>query len=132
MGLKVDVEIIPAPLSDPDAVQARVIDTLYKYFAPLDVLDERDRRFFPDEWNGWQFGTSVYQSAIFALLQQLPGVQNVLSIQIHSKEVDISTDINAPDGESEASLKLLKSPKLALEADMLVVSLGHQVSIAEL
>ncbi len=132
VGIKVEAEIVAAPLSDPDVVQARVVDTLYKYFSPLDVLDERDRRFFPDDWSGWQFGTPVYQSAIYALLQQLPGVQNVLGVDIYSKEVDVSQNLENEAADDDNAPKLLKDRKLSLDPDALVVSLGHQVSIVDL
>lgn len=57
----------------PAAVQERVVAALNKFFAPLDG---------GVDGAGWPLGRDVYRSEIFAVIDNIPGVDNVVSLQL--------------------------------------------------
>ena len=73
--LPVDLTVSVVPLSDatPGELQTRAIAALRDFLDPLHGGEAR---------SGWPFGRNAYVSEIFQLLDQLPGVDYVTSVQL--------------------------------------------------
>ncbi len=135
VGIRVETEIISGGYSNPEVVQNRVLSVLRQYFSPLDITTEQTSALFPEDWDGWQFGQAIFRSAVFALLQQVPGVQNVIDVKIYSRSIDISKDFDTRELQlamDDDDWILLDAAKLAIDPNVLPISLAHQVKFAEL
>jgi predicted phage baseplate assembly protein len=91
----------------PEALRERAIRALYAYLDPI--------RGGPDG-DGWPFGRPIHSGEIFAVLQQVPGVDRVEDIRLYGA--------NPASGERGGAVQ-----RLDLPAHALVFSYGHQVRI---
>ncbi len=132
IGVSVRVEIVPSPYGAPEQIRRRVSQTLYRYLAPLPQSGEEDvnlPEYLAPAADGWQFGRDLYQTEIYALLQQVPGVRHVKNVKVayrlvqpdHEPTPDTESDNTPPDPVA------LDTPVLAIPADTLLVSLDHTV-----
>jgi hypothetical protein len=100
--VKVEAEVKFTSLSEAKSTEARVIDTLNRFFHPL--------RGGPDG-EGWDFGRDVYASEVYQAIENTDGVDYVrrlslkASVQIYTLtlERDIDTTTLYPRGSSVRS-----------------------------
>lgn len=146
IGVRVKVRIVASATTTADVAQARVIDALRRYLAPLppptgDVMlpDPADE----GNWPGWQFGKSLYIAEIYALVQRVRGVRHVLDVQLEARPMDLVRERASLGGlegyaATVANAGPLPEPTpvsgniLAVPADGLLCSLDHQVEVVAL
>ena len=68
--VEIKAEVVPLPDEREPALQQRVIDAVKKFFDP---------RTGGEDGQGWPFGRNVFVSEIYSLLDQLPGVDYVIT-----------------------------------------------------
>jgi hypothetical protein len=66
----IQAEVVPLPDEREPALQQRVVDALKQFFDP---------RTGGEDGQGWPFGRNVFVSEIYSLLDQLPGVDYVIT-----------------------------------------------------
>jgi predicted phage baseplate assembly protein len=146
LGVKVRAEIVVGEYSRADAVMARVADVLRHWITPLALPPNE---YLPTsivgaEWQGWPFGRNLYVAEIFSLIQQVPGVQHVLDVQMSQRPVDPPKEM-PPLGQLEESvdnllrqqddasrLTLVTGRVLHVSEDTLLCSLEHEVVAVEI
>jgi hypothetical protein len=79
--LPISIETTLVPLADvkEEELKPRVNDALKKFLHPLDGGDDE---------KGWPFGRNVFVSEIYELLDQLPGVDYVTSVDLSTMAPD--------------------------------------------
>jgi predicted phage baseplate assembly protein len=133
LGVQVCAQIVPGEYSQPDAVRARVIDSLKAFITPL-ALDGSEE---PD-WEGWPFGRDLYVAEIYSLIQKVPGVKHVLEVRLNRREVLPSKvspsrgEEERPEAAAEEALTPVTERRLEVPDDALLCSLDHQVEIVDL
>ena len=60
-----------------DSLQARLIETIDRFFDPLAG---------GPEGTGWPFGRDVYRSEVLQIIDETPGVENVLSLELRADD----------------------------------------------
>jgi len=98
-GIKVYAEIVASEYSQPDAVKARVEESLNHLITPLPLgstagigagsdnsSSDLDQILGP-AWEGWPFGRDLYVSEIYSLIQKVPGVKHVLDVRLSYRPV---------------------------------------------
>jgi hypothetical protein len=147
LGVSVRAEIVPAEYSQPEVVQARVVEALRAFISPLVIGDDgqdEDELLGPG-WEGWPFGRDLYAAEIYALIQRVPGVKHVLDVQLDQRPLILHQELSpaAKEGESASSdagasedtgeaPPLVQRRMIRVPPDTLLCSLEHQVSIVEL
>lgn len=136
IGIKAEVEIVASEFSRPEEVRLRVIETLNKFIAPLNMnrLGELDD-FVGGDWEGWPFGRNLYVAEIFSLVQRVPGVKHVLDVNLYSREVIPEQEIPAGSTSEEIEEKPVQPVKrksVRVRPDTLLCSLNHDVIFADL
>jgi len=58
-----------------DSLQERLIETIDRFFDPLAG---------GPEGTGWPFGRDVYRSEVLQIIDETPGVENVLSLELRA------------------------------------------------
>jgi predicted phage baseplate assembly protein len=133
LGVQVCAQIVPGEYSQPDAVRARVIDSLKNFITPL-ALDRSEEA----DWEGWPFGRDLYVAEIYSLIQKVPGVKHVLEVRLNQREVLPSKEPSArgeedrPEAAAEEALTPVTERRLEVPDDTLLCSLDHQVEIVDL
>ena len=134
IGVKVTAEIAIAEFSQPEVVKARVQDRLKRYLSPLAIgpVEERAEAFGPD-WEGWPFGRDLYVAELYSMIQQVAGVKHVLDVRISCRPIllgESGADISGDDPDE--ALTPVAERMLPVEADTLVCSLQHEITVVEL
>lgn len=80
VGVKLDLTIIPLEDSIEETVKKRVSESLVRFFDPLHG---------GKSGSGWPFGRSVFASEIYALVDQVPGVDAVSNLKVTLKTPDL-------------------------------------------
>ena len=75
--INIDVKLVPAHDYSGSNVISDVQKCLQMYLHPLNGGESSD---------GWDFGVKPHHSDIYALLESLPGMENVRSLKISSEE----------------------------------------------
>jgi predicted phage baseplate assembly protein len=133
LGVQVCAQIVPGEYSQPDAVRARVIDSLKAFITPLSLDGSEE----PD-WEGWPFGRDLYVAEIYSLIQKVPGVKHVLEVRLNRREVLPSKESSSrgeeerPEAATEEALTPVAERRLEVPDDALLCSLDHQVEIVDL
>jgi len=133
LGVQVCAQIVPGEYSQPDAVRARVIDSLKAFITPL-ALDRSEEA----DWEGWPFGRDLYVAEIYSLIQKVPGVKHVLEVRLNQREVLPSKEASSrreedrPEAAAEGALIPVVERRLEVPDDTLLCSLDHQVEIVDL
>lgn len=146
IGVKVKAEIMPSEFSRPEEVSGRVAEVLKLFLSPLPPPADSE---LPDgilepDWHGWPMGRNLYAAQIYSLIQQIPGVQHVIDVQIFQRKVNPSTE-GLPLGQLEAfasnlvessangvqDLELVPSKTLSLGADTILCSFDHEIELSE-
>jgi predicted phage baseplate assembly protein len=71
--LAIRARVAPAPGMGPAALRSRIVETLGLYFDPLRG---------GADGKGWPFGRDVYRAEILAVIDAVPGVDHVLSLEL--------------------------------------------------
>jgi predicted phage baseplate assembly protein len=144
VGVKVTAEIVVNEYSDPETVRARVNDALRTFISPLDITRANSE---PDEllgkdWKGWPFGRALFVSELYTLIQRVAGVKHVLDVKLSqravvpNKETPIRDSVEVTAAPTEAppppELRPVDGRRLTIPSDTLLVSLEHDIVIAEL
>jgi len=129
LGVRVRAEIVPAPFSQPETVQARAVESLRNFISPLPLADVSDD-LMGEEWEGWPFGRDLYVAEVFSLLQRVPGVLHVLDVQLAARPV-VPRQEAAPDRKAPR-LTAVEERVLRVPANALLCSLEHEIVIAGL
>jgi predicted phage baseplate assembly protein len=134
IGVKVTAEITIAEFSQPEVVKARVQDRLKRYLSPLAIgpVEERAEAFGPD-WEGWPFGRDLYVAELYSMIQRVAGVKHVLDVRISCRPIllgESGADISGDDPDE--ALTPVAERMLPVEADTLVCSLQHEITVVEL
>lgn len=87
LPIKITTELVPLPDAKKETVEQTARNALKKFLAPLDINDNPN----------WPFGRSVFVSEIYELLDQLPGIDYVTS-------VDLNTPVSNRRIETQSSL----------------------------
>ncbi len=140
LGVAVTVELVPGEYSHPETVRARVMERLHQFITPLALGDEDAlSEMVGHAWEGWPFGRDLYVSELFSLIQQVPGVQHVLDVQIASRPVVPAEEMPQgaePVGETEeatdGALVPLEGRLLTVPDDTVLCSLTHTVEVVAL
>ena len=145
IGIKVEAEIVVADFSQPEAVQARVLETLRHYLSPLKLGADNPalRDTVGPDWEGWPFGKALFVSEIFTLLQKVPGVKHVLEVQLSQRPVHpdqeqppvTDEEDGRPQGAPAAAppdLTPIEQRRFELPPDALLCSLDHSVKVVDL
>lgn len=145
VGLKVNAEIVVSEYSDPEAVRARVIDSLRSFLAPLAATEAGTNgsdELLGHDWKGWPFGRALFVSELFTLIQRVPGVKHVLDVKLSQrpivpgKETPLKAEEEstvAPGIEAQVpDLTLVDGRRLDVPPDTLLCSLDHEVALVEL
>ena len=125
------VEVAPVPLVGvtvaadvrierhraPDRVERDVLDALYRYLNPLTGGDPDG----PAE-DGWAFGRPVAQGELFGVIEDVPGVEVVESVEIYEADLDLGRP--RPRQKPEGA-------RLLLRDNQLPCSCGHLVRVRE-
>lgn len=138
LGVQVEAEIVPSEYSLPDQVVASVEACLNRFLCPLALVDEREAQagLLEPDWAGWPFGQSLYVAEIFSLIQRVPGVKHVLDVKLSTREVKPADE--TPPGDPEAGpvsakeVSPIEGKILRLKPDMVLCSLNHKVTVADL
>lgn len=95
--VKVITEIVPVSVESADAVRVAAIDRIHSFLHPLTGGDRGE---------GWSFGRKPHNSDLYAVLEAVPGVKYVrtLNIQFAAAAIDIQTLIYS--GQHIVTLKL--------------------------
>ena len=140
LGVAVSAKLVPGEYSHPQTVQERVIERLRQYITPLALGNEETfSELVGQTWQGWPFGRDLYLSELFSLIQQVPGVQHVLDIQIvHRAVVPVeelpqrAQPTEETEEASEVTLTPLAGRRLAVPDDTVLCSLAHTVEVVQL
>lgn len=143
IGVRARVRIVATDLTPPDVAQARVVEALRRYLAPLPPPS--GETLLPDpadegHWQGWPFGKSLYVAEVYALVQRVRGVRHVLDVQLDTRPMDLARERAAVGGLEAYAASLARGgpvPEptvvsgnvLAVPADGLLCSLDHQVEV---
>jgi predicted phage baseplate assembly protein len=140
VGVAVRVELVPGEYSHPETVRARVLEHLNRFIAPLALGEEETfSELAGHTWQGWPFGRDLYVSELFSLLQQVPGVEHVLDVQLATRLVDPLEETpqgSEPVEEGEDAGVALPTPlegrRLTVPDDTVLCSLTHTVEVVQL
>ncbi|MGC9400745.1 MAG: putative baseplate assembly protein [Anaerolineae bacterium] len=139
LGVAVTAEVAPGVHSHPETVRARVAERLHRFITPLALGDEEAlSEMTGTAWQGWPFGRDLYVSELFSLIQQVPGVQHVLDVQLAYRDVvpveepDPDAEAAEASGETPEALTPLEGRRLAVPDDTLLCSLTHTVKVVTL
>jgi predicted phage baseplate assembly protein len=143
LGVAVTAEVVPGDYSHPETVRARVVERLHRFITPLTLGDdERLSEMMGHPWQGWPFGRDLYVSEIFSMIQQVPGVQHVLDVQIAYRPVvpiEETQPVIEPTEETEemeeshpTAMVPLEGRLLAVPDDTLLCSLQHAIEVVQL
>jgi hypothetical protein len=142
--VKVTAEIVVNEYSDPETVRARVNDALRTFISPLDITRPNSE---PDEllgknWQGWPFGRALFVSELYTLIQRVAGVKHVLDVKLSQRAVVPNKETPLRDSVEVTALPTEPPPppelrpvdgrRLTIPSDTLLVSLEHDIVIAEL
>lgn len=72
--IKITAEVVPLPDAKKETVEQTARNALKNFLAPLDANDNPN----------WSFGRSVFVSEIYELLDQLPGIDYVTSVELNT------------------------------------------------
>jgi predicted phage baseplate assembly protein len=108
-GLTVVARLSPRPGVDPQTLDDEAMGALFRYFNPLTGG--------PDG-TGWPFGRSVRVGDVYAVLQRLGGTDVVEEVRLFAADPTTGMRGSASD-------------RIAVDADALVFSFGHQVKVMD-
>jgi predicted phage baseplate assembly protein len=138
VGVSVQAEIVPSEYSQPEVVQARVIEALRAFISPLAIGDNglEDDEMLGADWEGWPFGRDLYVAEIYSLIQRVPGVKHVLEVQFDQRPLVLRQE-SLPEPKEEAADEAESPPPvqqriIRVPQDALLCSLDHRVKIVEL
>ena len=94
-----------------DQIRRRAETELYRYLNPFVGGPRQD---------GWTFGRDLHSTEIYSLLQRVPGVEFVGSINI---------SVTEPGGSPAKAAPTKAPPRIAVPRHGLICSSGHQVII---
>ena len=136
LGIKVYAEVLPAEYSDPEAVRARVLRTLNRFLAPLDLgngaaaapveAGQRAESPFGQHWEGWPFGQDLYLSELYSLLHQVPGVKHIWEVRLWQCPIT-----PGQAAVRDRDLIPVEGRLVPLPADALICSLDHEIKMVE-
>ena len=140
LGVAVTVELAAGEYSRPETVRTRVMARLNRFIAPLALGDEEIfSEMTGHAWEGWPFGRDLYVSELFSLIQQVPGVQHVLDVQLTYRPVvpveEVALGVKPPEEQesaAEAALMPLEGRRLVVPDDTVLCSLAHTVEVVQL
>lgn len=135
VGIRVAAEIVPSEHSDPQVVQARVLERLKSFLSPLalDAPEERPDELFGPEWEGWPFGKALYISEVYTLIQSVPGVKHVLDVQLSQRPIALVPETPQTSGAEPSTPPLtpVHGRVLEIPEDTLLCSLDHEIKLIE-
>jgi len=115
--VKVKAEIVPVSLEKSEELRTKVVKKLEIFLHPL----------LGGNGDGWDFGRSPHESNIYSLIQSIPGIERVQSLEIIVGDLLFySSDISQSTSASKDTWK--KSAKTNY-FNYLICSGKHQVSI---
>ena len=76
----ITVEIVPVSIEIAVPLEREVLKRLKEFFHPLTGGPEK---------NGWEFGRDVHISDVYAMLENIPGVDHVETLKLNGSEVDV-------------------------------------------
>jgi predicted phage baseplate assembly protein len=148
IGIKVEADIVVADYSQPEAVEAQVLQTLQHYLSPLKLGTDQGAvaETVGLDWEGWPFGKALFMSEIFTLLQKVPGVKHVLEVKLSQRPVDPAQERPPSSDEEEVRagtpgatplpsapvLTVIEQRRFEIPPDTLLCSLEHEVKVVEL
>jgi predicted phage baseplate assembly protein len=144
IGVQVAADVVVAEYSQPEAVQAKVRETLTQYLSPLALGTDNAalQETVGASWEGWPFGKALFVSEIFTLLQRVPGVKHVLEVKLSQRPLNPAQELTpAPEEEGQVqsqppvdrpALSLIEQRRFEIPPDALVCSVDHQVRVVEL
>jgi predicted phage baseplate assembly protein len=107
IGVTVVAQLQARPRTAAEALRERAVEALYAYLDPVHGGPHRD---------GWPFGRAVQTGEVFAVLQQLPGVEQVADIRLYGAD-----PVTGERGPATA--------RLEVPAHALIFSYGHAVRV---
>jgi hypothetical protein len=75
----VRTEVRTRPANDASAVHAAIVGALDRFFDPLEG---------GPEGQGWPFGRDVYRSEVLQIIDETPGVDHVLSLELLGEDCE--------------------------------------------
>ena len=137
LGIKVHAEIVPSEYSNPETIQARVLEALRSYLNPLAIETARgsSNGMMEADWEGWPFGKDLYLVDVYTLIQKVPGVKHVWDVKLWQREVvpgkESLSQEQEEEGEAEKALKAINEKTVNIPADTLLCSLDHEVEVVD-
>lgn len=131
LGVQVKAKIVADDYSNSEVVLSRVNEYLRNFLNPLMPFPERENEYplLDASWSGWEFGKSLFEAEVYALIQRVPGVKYVLDVEIFSRPVKPAVE----NGSAAApEPHKLEGKMLSIPANGLVCSLEHDIQLAEL
>lgn len=152
LGVRVEAEIVPAPLSAPDEVRRRAREALYQLLTPLPMEgseEQNGQNGGEAPYEGWPFGHDLYVTELYALLQGIPGVKHVRDVRVSTRPVipaeEVLRQLQGAPGEPATPEEALPLPAsiadealtpvsgrfVAVAEDTLLCSLAHEIHMVE-
>lgn len=146
VGVKVRAQIVPQPHARPEEAVGSVVEVLKQFLAPLCSIppDSVPADILPEGWQGWPMGKNLYVAQIFSLIQQVPGVQHVLDVQLLYRQVIPSQEGAPPDqlatfaenlvshsSSEPVPLDEVKGKTLPIDEDAILCSLEHEIEVGD-
>ena len=145
-GVKVEAEIAVDRRGQEETVRERVNRLLKMYLSPLapetkdwraharEDLKLNDQEEMPDEWlrpewQGWPFGRSLYPSDLYAFIQKIRGVRNVLNVYIYRAKAIRPGAWNEDWLKKPAEVESIISAEDEADKGRTIVSLDHDIKI---
>ncbi len=144
-GVKVHAEIVPETRRvDHDLLLSKVVEHLNDFLTPLPMVNSTETLSPFPHTQGWPFGRDLYVAAIYAQIQQIPGVRYVTEVKLSYRVVEPENESPPEQKEEEAQptgddaaqppdVKELLIPvntkMLIVPDDTLLCSLQHEVKI---
>ena len=153
LGIRASVDIVISEFSNPESVVAQVDESLRMLLSPLDLRPtssggpgrapaaDGDRSSRPGsggvvgpDWQGWPFGRDLYVSEIYAQVQQVPGVEHVMDVELGHRTVIPYKESRAgsEDEKERQSLTPITERRFSVPDDTLICSLNHRIRVVEL
>jgi predicted phage baseplate assembly protein len=134
IGVKVEAQIVPSEFSRPEAVRARVNESLKNFITPLttSIGNALPAELSDSEWEGWPFGRNLYTAEISSLIQRVPGVKHVLEVKVRQREVIPAEEVGTEEENEPKALSRPRRKVVRIPADTLLCSLEHEITIKEL
>ncbi|HEX2706255.1 MAG TPA: putative baseplate assembly protein [Candidatus Lustribacter sp.] len=106
-GVTVVARVLARRRTDTDSLREAALAALYQHFSPLTGGPDGE---------GWPFGRPVHVGEVYAVLQRLPGTELVEEVRLFA--ADPTTAVRGDPTD-----------RIALDANALVFSFGHQVKV---